>query len=258
MKRESEYESLMWDRWAAEIKQLLANPVTGGDMRARMAYTRRLIELTQFLKRVDIAISLQQHLPPSDGYAIGDEAERAAAIHGELTPRQLAAVKEYTKDGANGTFSILNRALRSGKRERYEELNELQRATDKNLEQLFDTKTGTTGPIRLYRGISRGHAYRITRDKFYMDNGWSSASTSLAVALAYTGDDRRVAIIDLPQGYPAAALAKISYKPHEAEVLLQKDCVFPKQGKHLKVKIEGDEREYVFLHFVYEGGKDDQ
>ncbi len=257
MKRESEYESLMWDRWAAEIKQLLANPVMGDDMRARMAYTRRLIELTQFLKRVDTAISLQQRLPPPDGYAVGDEAERAAAIHGELTPQQLSAVKEYTEDGIGGTFSILNRALRSDKQERYDELNELQRATDENLEQLFDTKTGLTAPIRLYRGIPKKYAYRAARVKMYADKGWISATTSLAVALSYAGDDQCVLIMDLPKGYPAGALAKVSSKPHEAEVLLQKGCVLRKVGKLLRVKMKGEDQWYSFVRVTGEEQEDD-
>ena len=107
MKRESEYESLMWDRWASEARQLIATLPTIKDVRARIRYTRRLIELTQFLKQVDIAISLQQHLPPSDGYTVGEEAALAAAIHGKPSPQQLAAVVEYTTDGDGGTFSVL-------------------------------------------------------------------------------------------------------------------------------------------------------
>ena len=256
MKRESEYESLMWDRWASEARQLIATLPTIKDVRARIRYTRRLIELTQFLKQVDIAISLQQHLPPSDGYTVGEEAALAAAIHGKPSPQQLAAVVEYTTDGDGGTFSVLNRALRSkNPRTELSKLNELQSKTNRNLSAMFSAKAGLSCPIRLYRGISKKLARYVIERGLYADKGWSSASTSLAVALSYTGDDRCVLVIDLPKGYKAASLAEISAKPHEVEVLLRKNCALPKVGKHQSVKIDGKDESWIFIHVVGRTGK---
>ncbi len=245
--REVEYELLMLKRWAAELRQLLARPETG-DARARLKYTRRLLELNGFLKQVEGAVSLLHYdgFPKTNGRACGDDAIQATAIRDELTVQQMAAVREYTKDGWKGTFSVMNTALR--KSGTTEELTALQHDTDVNLEELFKYKTGTNKRARLYRGISRKVADQTIAMGVYVDQGYSSASTSLAVALDYSGKDRCVLVIDLPAGYKAAALASFSSKPHEAEVLLCKNCKLPKVGEEQRVKISSSEGVYTLIH----------
>lgn len=171
---------------------------------------------------------LARHVwPAGEGVAIGGNAHRSATFDG-MTTAQAEAVRAYSADGENGQYQKINgyfRAVSNGDTPPPLPWRE-QRTTDE-LDEMFRRTDGLKEPTRVYRGLSSANlAVRTTKTKKYQDAGFSSTSSELLPAMVYSGEAKMIFVIELPAGYKAVSIEKISRNPHEKEILLPRDAMF--------------------------------
>ena len=92
---------------------------------------------------------------------------------------------------------------------------------------MFRNAPGLKSPVRVYRGLSSASVVRASLEKRrYWDPGFTSASTELLPAMVYAGEEKAVLVLELPKGYKAVSICKMSRNPQEKEILLPRDVAF--------------------------------
>lgn len=142
------------------------------------------------------------------------------------------AVRSYSADTEKGSYARINRFLRGVPNvELFED--------DKNIIQEFDKAFNSVEPIkksvRVYRGLllSQSRLTNFINLGFYSDNGFTSTSTDLGVALYYSkkqSEDNRskvILVMDLKKGTKALNFGNLSRNPQEREILLERNKTFP-------------------------------
>lgn len=161
------------------------------------------------------------------GVATGIEAHGNATFDG-ITSAQVAAVRDYSADGENWQYQKINTFHRLiAKGETPSPLDKREDTTSKELDKMFLSCPGLSGPIRVYRGLSSlSYALKTIQEREYRDAGYSSTSSDLLPAMVYAKEAKTVLVIELPAGFKAVSIRDISRNPQEKEILLPKGVVF--------------------------------
>lgn len=110
--------------------------------------------------------------------------------------------------------------------------------TRDQLLNMFEKASPLKKSIRLYRGVPLWIAENILELGFYLDAGFSSCSTDLGVAIAYSGESRCILVIDIKENTKGlVSIGDLSRNPHEREVLLQNGLFLSFVGS--KITLEG-------------------
>ncbi len=155
------------------------------------------------------------------GVAAGNEAHSRATFDG-VTSAQASAVRDYSADGEGGQYQKINAYHRLiAKGERLPPLGKKEDVTSKELDKMFLSFPGLSGPIRVYRGLSSPRlALKTVQEAEYRDAGFTSTSSDLLPAMVYAKDVKVVLVIELPPGFKAVSICDISRNPQEKEILL--------------------------------------
>lgn len=169
------------------------------------------------------AILLESEIdPPPEGYLTGEDALAAVSYPPK---KYYDAVRHYSADTdhPNSYYRLINTSLRSQEDQEDHSLtdpNVIQTMND--LTEMFKEVEPLKKPVRLYRGIPTWVAEKILEVGIYSDKGFSSCSSDLGVAVAYSGVSKEILVIDVQDSFKGfVKISDWSRNPHEREVLLQ-------------------------------------
>lgn len=182
----------------------------------------------------------------NDGVVSGIDAHRSATLS-DIKTTYLTAIRHYTADKGSyehkAHYTSINRFYRFGegandetdskKNKRVEDWQK----TDRILTRMFSEFPGIAKPIRVYRGVSLDVFRDSIKQGFYSDKGYTSATTSLDMAIQYAGQGGAVLVIDLKKGSKAISLMDYSRKPYEEEILLPRGVYLPIKTDIINKKI---------------------
>lgn len=216
------------------------------DLRAQLSLQRALEAPTKedaknyLEKHRDISVStkgavlLEKEIdPPPERFLTGEDALSVISY----PPKKFySAVRHYSADTdhPNSYYRLINTSLR--KNQQLKDSKVIQARND--LIEMFEFSRPIGKPIRLYRGISVGLAELVSETGFYSDDGFSSFSSDLGVAIAYSGISKSILILDLDEGSKGLfQIGDISRNSHEREVLFQQGSIF--ELANSKISSEG-------------------
>lgn len=155
-----------------------------------------------------------------------------------LSKEDELAVHNYSGD----FFSDINNHLRNGKN-----INPLEKDTEEKITKILNGSK-TSEPITVYRGaefykMGNSDAIDIREASFHIggeftDKSFVSTSEKIDVAGGFSGLVAPVVFtVNIPAGSHALSLEKLSSRPYEKEVLLQKNSRF----KIINIRKDGDD-----------------
>jgi hypothetical protein len=156
----------------------------------------------------------------------------------KLTDREKNSFREYAAAG----YRDINTALRTGKK-----IPKDLRKDVKNIDDVF-SRTRTSSPMMVYRGVSPELAEKISSQSEFIDAGYFSTSISEKGADTFArGHGAGLLEISVPAGSHAVSLQNIGgFTKNEKEILLDKGSRFkivsvkkPRRGSpYYKIKAE--------------------
>ena len=165
------------------------------------------------------AVLLEKEIePPPEGFLTGEDALATVSY----SPKKYYdAVRHYSADTDNpdSYYRLINTSLR--KKDQPLTAPNVIKVRDE-LIAMFNSVEPTKKPVRLYRGIPTSVAESILDVGFYSDKGFSSCSSDLGVAVAYSGGAKEILVLDIQTSFKGfVKISDWSRNPQEREVLLQ-------------------------------------